>query len=98
MLLRSLSRLSLLILLRDTIRLQKLLQILLPRKSLKYLGFEWELPDLGFIKLYFAVNGLERSRPRSIAMRFSLAGAFAAARLDLIFGLTLYYLIQKTVG
>jgi hypothetical protein len=53
---------------------------------------------LGFIKLYFAVNGLERSRSRSIAMRFSLAGAFAAARLDLIFGLTLYYLIQKTVG
>jgi hypothetical protein len=31
-------------------------------------------------------------------MRFSLAGAFVAARLDLILGLMLHYLIQKTGG
>ena len=72
------------------IQQQQLLQIPLFRKSLEYLGFERELPDLGFIKLYFAVNGLERSRSRSIAMRFSRAGALVAARLDLIFGLMLH--------
>jgi hypothetical protein len=58
--------------------------------------FEWEFPDLGFIKLYFAVNGLWRSRSRSISMRFSLAGALVAARLDLIFSFDLHYLIKIT--
>ena len=58
-------------------------RFLYPRKSLEFLGFKREFPVLGFIKLYF-VNGLERSRSRSIAMRFSLAGALVAARLDLI--------------
>jgi hypothetical protein len=33
--------------------------VLFRSKSFKYFGFEWEFPDLGFIKFDFTMNGLE---------------------------------------
>jgi hypothetical protein len=51
--------------------------------------------------VYQALFRREWSREIAVsfhAMRFSLAGALVAARLDLIFGLMRHYLIQKTGG